>query len=100
MSNSVTRASSLNRAGRCPANLIVLGLIMLVSTGGCVSQIASNGLADALSGTGDTFASDDDPQLIREAAPFSLKLMESVLAETPRHRGLLTTTSRSFTEYA
>ncbi len=30
---------------------------------------------------------DDDPELVGAALPFSLKLMESVLAETPEHRG-------------
>jgi predicted anti-sigma-YlaC factor YlaD len=69
--------------------------------GGCnIRQFAANELADTLSGRGSVFASDNDPELIRDAAPFSLKLMESVLAENPRHRGLLTSTSSGFTQYA
>lgn len=76
-------------------------LLLLAAQGGCsVKHIAANGLADALAGTGDAFASDNDPQLIREATPFSLKLIESVLAETPRHRGLLEAAARGFTQYA
>jgi predicted anti-sigma-YlaC factor YlaD len=59
-----------------------------------------NQLAEALAESGQTFASDDDPELVRDAAPFSLKMMESVLAETPRHRGLLTAASSGFTQYA
>jgi predicted anti-sigma-YlaC factor YlaD len=78
---------------------LLFGLLPFVA-GGCVRQLAVSSLADSLAGSGGVFASDDDPQLIREAAPFSLKLMESVLAETPEHRGLLTTTSSSFTQYA
>jgi predicted anti-sigma-YlaC factor YlaD len=74
---------------------------VLATGGGCsIKQLAVNGLADTLSGTGGVFASDNDPELVREAAPFSLKLMESVLAETPKHQGLLTATSSSFTQYA
>jgi predicted anti-sigma-YlaC factor YlaD len=46
------------------------------------------------------FASDDDPELIRAATPFSLKLMESVLAERPEHAELLTATARGYTQYA
>lgn len=77
-----------------------LAVLLLVGTGCGVRNVAVNSLADALAGTGGVFASDDDPELIRDAAPFSLKLMESVLAETPNHRALLTATSSSFTQYA
>jgi predicted anti-sigma-YlaC factor YlaD len=38
--------------------------------------------------------------LVREAVPFGLKLNESLLAETPRHRDLLMATARGFTQYA
>ena len=34
------------------------------------------------------------------AAPFSLKLIESLLAENPRHQGLLLAAARGFTQYA
>ena len=67
---------------------------------GCfLKSIAVDSIADSLAGTGDTFSSDNDPELIREAVPFSLKLMESVLSATPRHVGLLTAACQSFTEY-
>jgi len=48
---------------------------------------------------GTTFASDDDPQLVRDAVTFSLKLIESLLAETPRHQGLLLAATRAFTKH-
>jgi predicted anti-sigma-YlaC factor YlaD len=79
--------------------VVVAALVALA--GGCnLRQLAANELADTLSGSGNVFASDNDPELIRAAAPFSLKLMESVLAETPTHRGLLTATASGFTQYA
>lgn len=79
----------------------VLLTFLVPLAGGCnVKQLAANQMADALSGQGEVFAADDDPQLVREAIPFSLKLMESVLANTPDHRGLLTATASSFTQYA
>jgi predicted anti-sigma-YlaC factor YlaD len=62
--------------------------------------MAVNLLGDALSGSGATFASDDDPELIRAAVPFSLKLMESLLAENPTHEGLLLAAASGFTHFA
>lgn len=62
--------------------------------------MAVNKLGDALASGGVTYASDDDPELIKAATPFSLKLMESLLAESPRHKGLLFATSSGFTQYA
>jgi predicted anti-sigma-YlaC factor YlaD len=58
-----------------------------------------NKVGDALSSGGTTFASDDDPELVRAAVPFSLKLMESLLSESPRHEGLLFATASGFTQY-
>lgn len=79
------------------------GLFLLAASpllNGCfIKSIAVNSVADGLAGQGDTWSSDNDPQLIRDAVPFSLKFMESILAATPRHVGLLTTLAQSFTEY-
>ena len=68
-------------------------------TGCSVKRMAVNKLGDALAAGGNTFASDDDPELIKQAVPFSLKLMESLLAESPNHKGLLLATSSGFTQY-
>jgi predicted anti-sigma-YlaC factor YlaD len=62
--------------------------------------MAINQLGNALAGGGTTFASEDDPELVKAAAPFSLKLMESLLAETPNHKALLSAASSGFTQYA
>jgi predicted anti-sigma-YlaC factor YlaD len=69
---------------------------------GCASlhHYAANRMGDALAGSGSSYASDDDPELIRTAAPFSLKLIESLLQETPQHTGLLTAAAGGFTQYA
>jgi hypothetical protein len=64
-----------------------------------VKRTAVNQLGDALASGGTVYASDDDPELIRAAAPFSLKLMESLLAESPEHRGLLLAAASGFTQY-
>ena len=59
-----------------------------------------NKASDAVAQSGATYASDDDPELIKAAAPFGLKLTESLLAENPRHPGLLTSAASGFTQYA
>jgi predicted anti-sigma-YlaC factor YlaD len=76
------------------------GLMVLMACGCSIERIAANRLADTLAASGATYASDDDPELVQAALPFSLKLMESVLAEAPEHRGLLAATSAAFTQYA
>lgn len=64
---------------------------------GCAG-LATSVLADALSGPG-TLGRDEDPELVRDAAPFGLKTMESVLVEQPRHVGLLLSLASGFTQY-
>jgi predicted anti-sigma-YlaC factor YlaD len=77
----------------------VVLLVALCASGCSVRQLAVNKLGDALAQTGSVFSSDEDPELIRLAVPFSLKLMESLLAESPRHTGLLLAAGRGFTQY-
>jgi predicted anti-sigma-YlaC factor YlaD len=57
-------------------------------------------MADAASSGGDVFAADDDPELVRDAVPFALKAMESLLASSPDNKGLLTALCKGFTQYA
>lgn len=83
---------------RCIATLVWLALAM--SSQGCaLKKMAINSVADSLANNGDTFSADNDPELIRSAAPFSLKLVESLLVELPRHHGLLLTACSGFTQY-
>ena len=65
-----------------------------------VKRIAVNKLGDALASGGSTYESDEDPELVAGAVPFGLKLMESLLAESPKHPGLLLAASSGFTGYA
>ncbi len=58
-------------------------------------------LADSLSTRlSASFASDSDPELVRDAVPFSLKLIESLMAENPHDDGLLYSATKGFTQYA
>ncbi len=72
----------------------------MLSSGCAVRQFAVNRVGDALSGGGTAYAADEDPELVRDASAFSLKLMESLLAESPRHEGLLLAAASGFTQYA
>src|SRR5829696_5779436 len=80
--------------------LSTLVLALIVAPGCSLKRVAINSVANSLAETGDTFAADPDPELIRGAVPFSLKLVESLLAEVPTHRGLLLTACSGFTQYA
>jgi predicted anti-sigma-YlaC factor YlaD len=72
---------------------------LLASTGCSTKRFIANRMGDALAGSSRTFASDNDPELIRDASAFSLKLMESVLTQTPNHRPLLLAVASGFTQY-
>jgi len=83
----------------------VLSIVLVFTLGvpgvGCsMKRMAANKVGDALASGGDTYGSDDDPELIKAALPFSLKLMESLLAVSPQHRGLLLASASGFTQYA
>ena len=84
---------------RVSLHLALLPLVVF-ATGCSVERLAANKIADTLAGSGTAYSSDDDPELVEAALPFSLKLMESALVETPEHRGLLAATCAAFTQYA
>lgn len=76
-------------------------LTLALSAGGCSLQhLAVDKAGAALAGNASVVARDDDPDFIRAAAPFSLKLMESLLAQDPAQPGLLLATASGFTQYS
>jgi len=82
-------------------NRFFLFSALLILASGCsVRKLAINKIGDALASGNSVFATDPDPELVREAAAFSLKLTESLIAQSPRHAGLLVTASSGFTQYA
>lgn len=88
------------KEGRSAITLILAGLAALLLPACSLKRTAVNVLGDALAGGGGVYVSDDDPELIREALPFGLKTYESLLAESPGHRGLLLAAAGGFTAYA
>ena len=79
----------------------VPALALALTAAGCsLKQVAVNAAGNALAGGGTVYASDNDPELVWAAVPFGLKTIESLLAQSPRHRGLLLAAASGFTEYA
>jgi predicted anti-sigma-YlaC factor YlaD len=85
-------------AFRFPAAFL---LCLLLSVSGCsVRHYALRQAGTALAGTGTTFAADDDPEFVKFAVPFGLKLMEGVLAEAPDHQPLRRAAASGFAQYS
>ena len=89
-----------NRAAAGGRVWLVMGLAMIVSSGCSVKTMAINTLADTLAESANVYASDEDPELVRDALPFSLKTLETLLESAPRHPGLLLSACSGFTQYA
>jgi predicted anti-sigma-YlaC factor YlaD len=91
---SLTPGSFVNRTH-------ALALAAAATLAGC-RTIAVRSAADAFSGgtSGAAWTSEDDPELVRDAVPFGLKTMETLLAQQPQHEGLLSSLASGFTQYA
>jgi len=79
---------------------LLLPLLAVTLSSCSIRSLAVNALANSLAASGDVFASDEDPELIREATPFALKTIESLLAEIPNHQGLLLSACQGFVQYS
>jgi hypothetical protein len=80
--------------------LITALSVTAASLSGCRSTAVSF-VSDAVAqSSGSTYATDDDPELVRGAVPFGLKTMEGLLSENPDHEGLLRALAGNFTQYA
>lgn len=79
--------------------MILLALILL---NGCsIRKMALTGFTSTLSSqTGDVFTSDDDPELIGDALPFTIKLYESLARKDSTNAELLLATGKLFCLYA
>ena len=83
-----------------PTARLSLALLVFVSTSCSLKAIAVNTLADVLAESEVVYLSDEDPELVSEALPFNLKTIETLLASSPDHRGLLLSATTGFTFYA
>ena len=69
---------------------------------GLFRKAAVDGVSEAFLGgaAADAFASDDDPELVRDALPFSLKTSEILIAQNPRSPALRLAAASGFVQYA
>jgi len=80
---------------------VLLVVLALASTGcSAIERIVINRAAEGLTSTGTVYTGDDDPELIAEALPFTLKLTETMLAKSPENQNLLLAACSGFTSYA
>jgi predicted anti-sigma-YlaC factor YlaD len=92
--------AAFSRSSLLRFRFAVLLLCGLTLSSCSIRSLAVNALANSLAASGDVFASDEDPELIREATPFALKTIESLLAEAPEHQGLLLSACQGFVQYS
>ncbi len=93
------RPRRVRGAGR---RLGMLGVVCVaLALPGCsIKKMAIKTVADSLSEGTSSFATDDDPELIKDALPFGLKTLESLVVQLPTHRPLLRSVAVGFTSYS
>ena len=79
---------------------ILLPVLLALLPACSLKRVAVNKFSNALASGGSTYETDDDPELVASAVPFGLKLMESLIAESPKHKGLLFAATTGFAEYS
>ena len=84
---------------RCLPVLTLVLAAVAVMPGCSVRKMAIDQLGAALAEGSSTWASDDDLELVRDATPFALKTMESLIVASPDNRDLLLAAASGFTQY-
>ncbi|MGA2403145.1 MAG: TRAP transporter TatT component family protein, partial [Syntrophobacteraceae bacterium] len=79
---------------------ISISILILALAGCSLKKFAVDSLGNALAEGSSVYATDDDPDLVGAALPFGLKTIESLLAQSPHHKGLLLAATSGFTQYA
>ncbi len=79
---------------------ISISILILVMAGCSLNKFVVDRLGNALAEGSSVYAADDDPDLVGAALPFGLKTIESLLAQSPHHKGLLLAAASGFTQYA
>jgi predicted anti-sigma-YlaC factor YlaD len=80
--------------------LVLTFAAAILITGCSVKKYALRQVGGALSGLTDQLAADEDIQLVGDSVPFSLKLIETLLADNPKDAELLRQATSGFTQYA
>ncbi len=86
--------------GSTSRRIFVAASVAALFFGCSLRQAAVDKVGSALAAGGASWASDDDPDLVRDAAPFALKTIESLIDESPRNKDLLLAATRGFAQYS
>lgn len=97
---SLTGPSLSRRALRPLAALLFCAACVLGTSGCSIRTYALKATADALSGTGGGYGTEEDPELVRDAAPFGLKTMETLAEALPEHRPIRLSLASGFAQYS
>jgi predicted anti-sigma-YlaC factor YlaD len=92
--------SILDMAAKRTLRSLLLVLLVLPASGCSIKMMAINTVGNALADSGSNFSADDDPELVASAIPFGLKTIEGLLAQSPKHKGLLFAACSGFTQYS
>ena len=93
-------AAAPARAALAATAALLLASVLAPATGCSIKKFATRSVANSLTSGPDVFGTDEDPELIRDALPFGLKTMESLLAVLPDHEGLLLALCKGYTSYS
>src|SRR6056297_3592933 len=95
-----SESSALHNLLPLVVSLVLLGAAVLSSCS--INKMATSMVADAVASPQGTsvFSSDGDPDLVKDALPFALKMYESLLQSNPENRDLLEATAEGFISYS
>lgn len=79
---------------------VLISILALALAGCSLNKLVADRVGSVLAEGSSVYAADDDPDLVGEAMPFGLKTIESLLAQSPHHQGLLLAAASGFTQYA
>src|SRR5262245_15761373 len=86
---------------RCARLAVIVAALGTMTGCGAIKKSAIRSVADTLAAPdSDVFTRDEDLELVGAAAPFGLKLYESLLESIPGHVPLLVATCSNFTQYS
>lgn len=82
--------------------LLLLVPVLMVGSGCSIKKMAMKQVADALTtpGSSTVFTGDNDPELVGDALPFTIKMYESLMNSIPNHDGLRLQTGSLYIMYA
>jgi tetratricopeptide (TPR) repeat protein len=85
-------------------SIVFLLLILLLVLSGCssIEKAGINMISDVMAGEGSSelFTGDDDPELVKDALPFILKMYEMLVSKNPEDIDLLLATGSTFIMYS